>query len=141
MLELSSLYKIYKFLIIFAESIVNAILSTTHLVMIDAATFQTVMLDAGRTTIVIQELVILKNSSASSSWTPGYGFRVLLNIHIKSVLLVLLFQIPTDVAEYVGGLQRYPAAIHWALDLNLICLNESFDMAIDALFMKQMSTL
>ncbi len=102
LLKLSPLCELYEGFIIFVETVIDTVLLTWHPHVVIAAASQTIVLFTGRTTVVIQYLVELKDGLTSCGRTPWSTGIILLDKLIEGEFLVFLSQLAVNITEYLA---------------------------------------
>ena len=101
LLKLSTIHKLYELLIVFIETVIYSVFSTSHSCVILASAFQAVMLMAGRTSIVIENFIEFKGSCAASGWAPGHILGIFFNIFVERKLLIFLSCVSIDIVKNI----------------------------------------
>ena len=138
--ELSSSNKVLEFSILLAKSLTNPILRTCHSIMIISPAHEAVMFPTYWATIIIQCLIILKNSRTPSSRTPGRHIISTFNILIKRKVIILIHEISIYISLDIIHSQVTFTILHWTFDLQDIRIYGRLDMLMYTRDMKDMLT-
>lgn len=111
-----------KFFIILAIRIVYTILSACLAIVVVTPAFQTVVILAGRTAIVIKLLLPAKSSSAPRGWTPRCLSLVFLDINIKCKSFKLFSQLSINELMHISCC-KLPSTSHWTIYLYFLFIN------------------
>lgn len=138
--ELGANSEVLKFLVIFAKSIANSVLSARHSSMVNTTTIQTIMLWASWASIIIESSIMSKNSGASSSWTPRSIFiQIFFYIKIKTELVIFFFKIPINKLLNIWQIQKRTTSRR-TRNINFLLTNQSLYIPPQAFLMEHMTT-
>lgn len=141
LLKLGSLHEIDKLLIVFVETVTDPVLGTTHPMVILAPASETVMFFAGRAAVVVESCIELEHAGAACSGAPRHVACISFHILVKTVLFILLAEVPIDKLMNVTGCHFHLAGLHRTPDFYIAGLDLGLEEAIQALGVEDVSAL
>lgn len=112
LLKLGSLRKFNEGLVVLIETIIDSIFLAGHAYVVVASTSQTVVLLAGRTPVVVESLIELKDCLAACSGTPGGAGIILLHELVEGDFFKFFSELSIYIAEDLIGIQHMLASLH-----------------------------